>query len=70
MVTDTKLRFAFDLYANARSAKSSPGISPSAPRPDIDVTVVRENSEGFYRAFESEVQVGIWVSTGVFSESA
>jgi len=63
-----KLRFGFDLYANIRPAKSCPGISPPALRPDIDLTVIRENSEGFYRAIESEIEPGIWTTTGVFTE--
>ena len=66
----TKLRFAFDLYANIRPAKSYPAICPPALRPDIDVIVVRENSEGFYRAIENEVAPGIWTCTGVFTEKA
>jgi 3-isopropylmalate dehydrogenase len=67
---NTKLRFAFDLYANLRPAKSFPSICPPALRPDIDLVVVRENSEGFYRAIENQIQPGIWTSTGVFTEQA
>jgi isocitrate/isopropylmalate dehydrogenase len=63
-----KLRFDFDLYANLRPAKSYPGICPPALSPNVNITVVRENSEGFYRAIENEVQPGIWISTGVFTE--
>jgi isocitrate/isopropylmalate dehydrogenase len=63
-----RLRFDFDLYANIRPAISCPGITPPALRPDIDITVIRENSEGFYRALESEIEPGIWTSTGVFTE--
>ncbi len=70
MVINTKLRFAFDLYANVRPAVSYPGICPPAIRPDIDLTVVRENSEGFYRALENEVIPGVWTSAGVFTEGA
>ncbi len=70
MDINTKLRFGFDLYANIRPAKSYPAICPPALRPDIDVVVVRENSEGFYRAIENEVAPGIWTCTGVFTEKA
>jgi isocitrate/isopropylmalate dehydrogenase len=65
-----RLRFDFDLYANIRPGKSTTGITPPALRPDIDVTVIRENSEGFYRAIENEIEPGIWTSTGVFTEKA
>ncbi len=40
------LRKRFELYANIRPARSFPGV-PSL-RPDVDVVVVRENTEGFY----------------------
>lgn len=39
------LRTTFDLYANVRSVRSYDGV-PSAG--EIDVTVVRQNTEGFY----------------------
>jgi isocitrate/isopropylmalate dehydrogenase len=32
------------------------------------LTIIRENSEGFYRAIESEIEPGIWTTTGVFTE--
>jgi 3-isopropylmalate dehydrogenase len=70
MDINTRLRFAFDLYANIRPARSCPGICPPALRPNIDITVIRENSEGFYRALENEVEPGIWTATGVFTEKA
>ena len=63
-----RLRFGFDLYANIRPARSYKGICPPALRPDIDLIVIRENSEGFYRAIETEVEPGIWTTTGVFTE--
>jgi len=63
-----RLRFGFDLYANIRPARSYKGICPPALRPDIDLIVIRENSEGFYRAIESEVEPGIWTTMGVFTE--
>lgn len=40
------IRKQFDLYANLRPARSRPGI-PDARR-DLDVLIVRENTEGFY----------------------
>lgn len=67
---NNKLRFGFDLYANIRPAKSYPSICPPALRPDIDIVVIRENSEGFYKALENEITSGTWTSTGVFTERA
>ena len=69
MEINQKLRFAFDLYANIRPAKSYPRISPPALRPDIDLAVLRENSEGFYRALENEIIPGVWTNAGVFTEN-
>ena len=39
-------RKTFDLYANIRPARARPGIPATAP--DIDLVIVRENTEGFY----------------------
>jgi 3-isopropylmalate dehydrogenase len=40
------LRKHFDLYANIRPAVSYPGVS--CVRRDVDLVIVRENTEGFY----------------------
>ncbi len=40
------LRKHFDLYANIRPARALPGTRPLAP--NIDLVVVRENTQGFY----------------------
>lgn len=40
------LRKHFELYANVRPCRSWPGIT--CLRPDLDVIIVRENTEGFY----------------------
>ncbi|WP_327147480.1 isocitrate/isopropylmalate dehydrogenase family protein [Nocardia sp. NBC_01329] len=40
------IRRHFGLYANIRPVEAFPGIAAAAP--DIDLVVVRENSEGFY----------------------
>jgi 3-isopropylmalate dehydrogenase len=45
-----KLRIMFDLYANIRPVKAYPNV-PCA-RPDIDMVIVRENTEGVYRGIE------------------
>jgi 3-isopropylmalate dehydrogenase len=68
-IINDRLRFDFDLYANIRPARSYPGISPPALSPDIDITVIRENSEGFYRALENKIVPGVYTTTGVFTET-
>ncbi len=40
------LRKKFDLYANIRPARSFPGVD--CFRPNVDLVIVRENTEGFY----------------------
>ena len=45
-----KLRMMFDLYANIRPIKSYPGVP--CLRDDIDLVIVRENTEGLYKGFE------------------
>ncbi len=48
-----KLRLMFDLYANIRPIKSYPN-TPSL-RDDIDLVIVRENTEDLYKGFEFKV---------------
>lgn len=40
------LRKHFELYANVRPSRGWPGVE--CPRPDLDLVMVRENTEGFY----------------------
>jgi 3-isopropylmalate dehydrogenase len=40
------IRKALDLFANIRPARARPGVPAKAP--DIDLVIVRENTEGFY----------------------
>ena len=47
-----KLRQMFDLYANVRPAKSLPN-TPFL-KPNIDLVIVRENTEGLYKGYEYE----------------
>ena len=51
-----KLRLMFDLYANIRPLKSYPN-TPSL-RSDIDMLIVRENTEGLYRGLEFTIDEG------------
>ncbi len=50
------IRRALDLYANVRPARTLRGL-PRA-RPDVDLVVVRENTEGLYVGIEHEVVPG------------
>jgi isocitrate dehydrogenase (NAD+) len=50
------IRKALDLYANIRPARTLSGISLA--RPDVDVVVIRENTEGLYVGIEHEVIKG------------
>ncbi|MFM8780939.1 MAG: isocitrate/isopropylmalate dehydrogenase family protein, partial [Gemmatimonadota bacterium] len=49
------LRKEFDLYANLRPAKS---VLPGNRFQDVDVILVRENTEGLYVGIENYVKVG------------
>jgi 3-isopropylmalate dehydrogenase len=61
-------RQRFGLYVNIRPAVSYPNICPPALRPDINLVVIRENSEGMYRSIENEVIPGVWVVSGVYTK--
>ena len=45
------MRQALDLYSNIRPVQSMPGLSP---RPDVNLIVVRENTEGLYAGRERQ----------------
>jgi len=62
------IRKLFDLYANIRPCKSLPGV-PSL-KPNIDLVVVRENTEGLYFGKEFEVSPGMGVAMRVITEDA
>jgi isocitrate dehydrogenase (NAD+) len=49
------LRQAFDLYANVRPAKD---IVPGGRFDDVDIVLVRENTEGLYAGLEHYIRVG------------
>lgn len=63
-----KLRKILDLYANVRPCKSMPNV-PSL-KPNIDLIVLRENTEGLYSGKEFEVAPGIGVAMRVVTERA
>ncbi len=49
------LRREFDLYANVRPAKS---LIPGGRFEDVDIVLVRENTEGLYIGFEALIPIG------------
>ncbi|MEM1550435.1 MAG: isocitrate/isopropylmalate dehydrogenase family protein [Candidatus Bathyarchaeia archaeon] len=61
-----KLRLMFDLYANIRPVKSYPN-TPSI-RDDIDLVIVRENTEDLYKGFEFKVNEDTAVALRVITK--
>jgi isocitrate dehydrogenase (NAD+) len=62
------LRKALDLYANVRPVRPFPG-RPSR-HPDLDLVIVRENTEGEYAGLEHQVVPGVVESIKVTTEAA
>ncbi len=53
--SNVALRQTFDLYANVRPART---LLPGGRYEDIDLVLVRENTEGYYVGFEHYVPIG------------
>lgn len=62
------LRKRLNLYANLRPIKSIPGIKSRYE--NIDIVVVRENTEGLYSGIEHEVVPGVVESLKIITERA
>ena len=62
------LRRALDLYANVRPVKALPNI-PSR-NPELDLVIVRENTEGLYSGIEHTVIPGVVESLKIITEKA
>jgi len=62
------LRKTFDLYANLRPTISFPGIP--APFRNVNLTVVRENTEDLYAGIEHEVAPGVVESIKIITAKA
>ena len=62
------IRKAFNLYANVRPCKTLHGVW--ALRPDIDLVILRENTEGLYFGKEFEVSPGKGVAMRVVTQRA
>lgn len=65
---NVRLRRALDLYASIRPAKSMPGVVSRYE--DLDLVVVRENTEGLYSGQEVQVTEGVVMSIKVVTEGA
>jgi len=62
------LRKQFDLYANFRPIRNLPHIPTRYP--DIDLIIVRENTESLYSGLEHEVVPGVVESLKIITEKA
>ena len=65
---NVRLRKALDLYANLRPVKSMPNIVTRFE--DVDVVVVRENTEDLYSGLEHEIVPGIVESLKIITQRA
>ena len=65
---NVKLRKQFDLYANFRPVRNLPHIPTRYP--DIDLIIIRENTEGLYSGLEHEVVPGVVESLKVMTDKA
>jgi isopropylmalate/isohomocitrate dehydrogenase-like protein len=62
------LRRMFNLYANVRPCKSYPSVE--ALKPNIDLIVVRENTEGLYSGSEALLAPGVGVALRIITREA
>jgi isocitrate dehydrogenase (NAD+) len=62
------LRQRFELYANFRPIRNLPHIPTRYP--DVDLVIVRENTEGLYSGIEHEVVPGVVESLKIMTEKA
>ena len=62
------LRKALDLYANVRPVKNLPGVK--ARFEDVDMVLIRENTEDLYAGLEHEVVPGVVESLKIITEKA
>lgn len=63
---NVQLRKAFDLYAAVRPVRNLDGVNTRYT--DVDVVVIRENTEGLYSGVENEITPGVVTSTKVATE--
>jgi isocitrate dehydrogenase (NAD+) len=65
---NVRLRKILDLYANLRPVRNLPGVQSRFG--DVDLVIVRENTEGLYSGLEHEVVPGVVESLKVMTERA
>lgn len=63
-----QMRKMFDLFANVRPCRSYPNVD--ALKPNIDLIVVRENTEGMYSGIEYELSPGVGIALRVITREA
>jgi isocitrate dehydrogenase (NAD+) len=61
------LRKKLELYANVRPVRSFPGVSPYS---DVDLVIMRENTEDLYSGIEHEIAPGVVESIKVITREA
>src|SRR5580693_3323988 len=62
------LRKQFELFANFRPIRNLPAVATRYP--DVDLVIVRENTEGLYSGIEHEVVPGVVESLKIITEKA
>src|SRR5579872_1852326 len=62
------LRQKFELFANFRPIKNLPGLETRYP--NVDLIIIRENTEGLYSGIEHEVVPGVVESLKIITEKA
>jgi isocitrate dehydrogenase (NAD+) len=65
---NVRLRRELDLYSAVRPVRSLPGVATLFP--DVDLVIIRENTEGLYSGVENEVTPGVVMSMKVATEKA
>jgi isocitrate dehydrogenase (NAD+) len=65
---NVRLRKILDLYANLRPVRNLPGVESRFR--DVDLVIVRENTEGLYSGIEHEVVPGVVESLKIITEKA
>jgi isopropylmalate/isohomocitrate dehydrogenase-like protein len=63
-----KIRTMFNLYANVRPCRSFPNVE--ALKPNIDLIVVRENTQGMYSGAEFELAPGTGIALRIITKEA
>ena len=63
---NVQLRKAFNLYSAVRPVRSLPGVETRYK--DVDLVIIRENTEGLYSGVENEVTPGVVMSMKVATE--